>query len=84
MPRLPTPPAELVSFLEGLPDPHILLDDRYRILAANGAYRRQFGASGGTEGGAAGSVVGRTCPSSPCTWRRTRSMASSEIGRAHV
>ena len=61
MPRLPAPPAELVSFLEGLPDPHILLDDRYRILAANGAYRRQFGASGGTEGGAEGSVVGRTC-----------------------
>ena len=56
MPRLPAPPAELVSFLEGLPDPHILLDDRYRILAANGAYRRQFGASGGTEGGAEGSV----------------------------
>ena len=61
MPRLPAPPAELVSFLEGLPDPHILLDDRYRILAANGAYRRQFGAAGGTEGGAEGSVVGRTC-----------------------
>ena len=61
MPRLPTPPAELVSFLEGLPDPHILLDDRYRILAANGAYRRQFGAAGGKEGGAEGSVVGRTC-----------------------
>ena len=61
MPRLPAPPAELVSFLEGLTDPHILLDDRYRILAANGAYRRQFGAAGGTEGGAEGSVVGRTC-----------------------
>ena len=61
MPRLPAPPAELVSFLEGLPDPHILLDDRYRILAANGAYRRQFGAAGGMEGGAEGSVVGRTC-----------------------
>ncbi len=59
--RLPAPPAELVSFLEGLTDPHILLDDRYRILAANGAYRRQFGVSGGTEGGAAGSAVGRTC-----------------------
>ena len=57
MPRLPAPPAELVSFLEGLPDPHILLDDRYRILAVNGAYRRQFGESGGAEG----SVVGRTC-----------------------
>ena len=61
MPRLPAPPAELVSFLEGLTDPHILLDDRYRILAANGAYRRQFGAAGATEGGAEGSVVGRTC-----------------------
>ena len=61
MPRLPAPPAELVSFLEGLPDPHILLDDRYRILAANGAYRRQFGAAGGTDGGAEGGVVGRTC-----------------------
>ena len=61
MPRLPEPPAELVSFLEGLPDPHILLDDRYRILAANGAYRRQFGAAGGTDGGAEGGVVGRTC-----------------------
>ena len=68
MPRLPEPPAELVSFLEGLPDPHILLDDRYRILAAKGAYRRQFGASGGTEGGtdggAEGGVVGRRV--SPC------------------
>mgnify|MGYP002140726808 CR=1 FL=1 len=51
MPRLPAPPAELVSFLEGLPDPHILLDDRYRILAANGAYRRQFGAAGATDCG---------------------------------
>ncbi len=61
MPRLPEPPAELVSFLEGLPDPHILLDDRYRILAANGAYRRQFGAAGGTDVGAEGGVVGRTC-----------------------
>ena len=57
MPYLPAPPAELVSFLEGLADPHILLDDRYRILAANGAYRRLFG----TAGGAGGSVVGRTC-----------------------
>ena len=44
---------ELSSYLEGLTEPHILFDARYRILAANAAYRRQFGA--------ANSVVGRTC-----------------------
>ncbi|MBT9487096.1 MAG: sigma 54-interacting transcriptional regulator [Rubrivivax sp.] len=44
---------ELVSYLEGLPEPHILFDQQYRILAANAAYRRQFSPQG--------SVVGRTC-----------------------
>ena len=44
---------ELVSYLEGLAEPHILFDRQYRILAANAAYRRQFSA--------AGSVIGRTC-----------------------
>jgi DNA-binding NtrC family response regulator len=44
---------ELVSYLEGLPEPHILFDRQYRILAANAAYRRQFAPHG--------SVVGRTC-----------------------
>jgi len=44
---------ELVSYLEGLPEPHILFDRQYRILAANSAYRRQFSPQG--------SVVGRTC-----------------------
>ena len=44
---------ELGSYLEGLPEPHILLDERYRILAANAAYRQQFPR--------ADSVVGRTC-----------------------
>ena len=44
---------ELVSYLEGLPEPHILFDRQYRILAANAAYRRQFSAQT--------SVVGRTC-----------------------
>ena len=44
---------ELVSYLEGLPEPHILFDRQYRILAANAAYRRQF--SPGE------SVIGRTC-----------------------
>jgi len=44
---------ELVSYLEGLPEPHILFDRQYRILAANAAYRRQFSPKA--------SVVGRTC-----------------------
>ncbi len=44
---------ELVSYLEGLPEPHILFDRQYRIVAANAAYRRQFKAHQG--------VVGRTC-----------------------
>ena len=44
---------ELVSYLEGLPEPHILFDRQYRILAANAAYRRLFSPQG--------SVVGRTC-----------------------
>jgi DNA-binding NtrC family response regulator len=44
---------ELVSYLEGLPEPHILFDRQYRIVAANAAYRRQFSPQT--------SVVGRTC-----------------------
>lgn len=42
-----------MSFLDGLPEPHILLDKQYRILAANAAYQRQFSPQQ--------SVVGRTC-----------------------
>jgi len=38
------PLPELASYLEGLAEPHILLDAQYRILAANAAYRRQFSA----------------------------------------
>lgn len=34
--------AELVSFLETLPEPHILCDRSYRIIAANGAYRANW------------------------------------------
>lgn len=45
--------AELTAFLEGMSEPHILFDSEYRILAANAAYRGQFGASR--------SVVGQTC-----------------------
>ena len=47
------PLPELMSFVEGLPEPHILFDTQYRILAANAAYRRQFSPDR--------SVVGRTC-----------------------
>ena len=34
---------ELVSFIESLPEPHILCDRQYRVLAANKAYRQSFG-----------------------------------------
>lgn len=44
---------ELSAFLESLPEPHIVFDRRYRIVAANAAYRAQFGT--GTP------VIGRTC-----------------------
>ena len=37
------PLPELVSFLETLPEPHILCDRSYRILAANAAYRANCG-----------------------------------------
>lgn len=47
------PLPELVSFLETLPEPHILCDRHYRVIAANAAYRASF-ATGR-------SVVGRTC-----------------------
>jgi DNA-binding NtrC family response regulator len=47
------PLPELVSYLDGLSEPHILFDAQYRILAANAAYQRQFSP--------ARSVVGRTC-----------------------
>ena len=47
------PLPELMSFLEGMSEPHILLDTQYRILAANAAYRRQFSPDR--------SVVGRAC-----------------------
>ena len=47
------PLPELTAFLEGLPEPHILFDAQYRILAANAAYRRQYSPDR--------SVVGRCC-----------------------
>ena len=48
----PDAPPLLVSLIDSLPEPHILFDRDYRILAANAAYRAQFGD---------GAVVGRTC-----------------------
>jgi DNA-binding NtrC family response regulator len=44
---------ELVSYLESLVEPHILLDRQYRIIAANAAYRSQFSPRA--------PVIGRTC-----------------------
>jgi transcriptional regulator with PAS, ATPase and Fis domain len=44
---------ELVSFLDGLAEPRIVMDDTYRIVAANIAYTKEFGAGQ--------SVVGRRC-----------------------
>jgi two-component system, NtrC family, response regulator HydG len=47
------PLPELISYLDTLPDPHILCDRDYRILAANRAYRHEYAADR--------DVVGRTC-----------------------
>jgi len=44
---------ELVSFLDGLAEPRIVMDTDYRIVAANAAYTREFG--GGRP------IVGRLC-----------------------
>lgn len=51
---MPTYPlSELISFLDGLPEPRIVMDVDYRIVAANKAYVREFG--GGQP------IRGRTC-----------------------
>jgi two-component system response regulator HydG len=49
----PHPPAELISFLESLVEPHILCDRNYRIIAANDSYRAKW------EGQQ--KIIGRTC-----------------------
>ena len=51
--------SELVSFLDGLPEPRIVMDADYRIVAANRAYRREFG--GGSGEGGSPSIIGRRC-----------------------
>ena len=35
--------SELISFLDGLPEPRIVMGTDYRIVAANAAYMREFG-----------------------------------------
>ena len=59
-PRMRTPhathatlPSELIAFLENASEPSIVMDGEYRIVAANAAYRREFG--GGQP------IHGRTC-----------------------
>lgn len=54
MPPVSEQVRALVSYLEHDPQPSIVLDTRYRILAANAAYRRQFGVEGSAP-------IGRTC-----------------------
>lgn len=44
---------DLAAYIEVLPEPHIVLDGQYRIVAANAAYRRRFQR--------VGPVLGRTC-----------------------
>lgn len=52
--RLSSPArTELTSFLDGLPEPHILCDPDYRIVAANQAYRQLYGGEA--------ELIGRTC-----------------------
>ncbi|MDO8989789.1 MAG: sigma 54-interacting transcriptional regulator [Sideroxyarcus sp.] len=43
-------PADLLNLLDSFPDPKILLDGKYRIIAANTAYRREFGSARNIEG----------------------------------
>ncbi|UCV12319.1 sigma 54-interacting transcriptional regulator [Dechloromonas denitrificans] len=45
--------SELISFLDGLPEPRIVMNADYRIIAANAAYIREFGAGK--------SITGRCC-----------------------
>jgi transcriptional regulator with PAS, ATPase and Fis domain len=49
----PTLPVETLALLDSFAEPKILLDGQYHIVAANAAYRREFGADR--------DVVGRYC-----------------------
>jgi transcriptional regulator with PAS, ATPase and Fis domain len=50
---LPTLPIEFESLIEAMPEPRIVVDTDYRILAANSAYLREYGDSQ--------HLIGRTC-----------------------
>ncbi len=50
---LRTLPAMLLSYLESLPEPHILFDHDYRIVASNTAYRTLYATDD--------TVIGKTC-----------------------
>jgi transcriptional regulator with PAS, ATPase and Fis domain len=43
-------PRDLLNLLDSFPDPKILLDGKYRIIAANAAYRREFASNEKIEG----------------------------------
>lgn len=45
--------SELISFLDGLPEPRIVMSADYRVIAANAAYAREFGGRG--------EIAGRHC-----------------------
>ncbi|HNV61282.1 MAG TPA: PAS domain-containing protein, partial [Rhodoferax sp.] len=45
--------SELLSFLDGLPEPRIVMNADYRIVAANAAYIKEFGSDL--------PIAGRTC-----------------------
>src|SRR5574340_1463091 len=46
----PSIPGDLLNLLDSFPEPKILLDAQYRIIAANAAYRREFGPGTRIEG----------------------------------
>lgn len=46
-------PYEMLSYLDSLPEPHIVCDSGYRIRAANAAYQRIYGPSAG--------IIGQRC-----------------------
>ena len=47
---MPRALPELLAYLEGLPEPHILVDPAYTILGANSAYAQRFGSPSGISG----------------------------------
>lgn len=50
MAQADNPLPELVSFLDGLGEPRIIMDDQYRIVAANRAYSEAFAADSPVSG----------------------------------